>query len=375
MSNQGSGAKTRIMSDYIILAEKKSRKELLDSLLKEIFERVLRQAEQGENPFLEIPERSKNTIVYDEKRDLILLKKLLYRRDFLNLKNVRKFTQTLAIASTIVELLRRGIHAQLRDVFYTRAYIFNSQRESDDIIEDLAAMTGVYRESLGVIASAKGVCVGDIRIRDRGDLIDCSRLGTGGWSITPLVEEVEFIDVNAEFVLVVEKDAAFFRLVEDKFWKKHKCILITGKGQADIATRRFVKRLRDELDLPVFMLVDSDPYGFYIASVYKRGSITLSFDSLRLATRDAKLLGLLPSDLDKYEIPKYARLKMTEADVKRLLEIRKYAWFQDERYQKEFELMLKRGEKAEVQALCSKDITYLSDTYVPRKLEEEDWLE
>ncbi len=360
--------------EYIILAEKIEREKLIDKMLNEIFLRILSQIRKRQNPFLEIPARKKEVVVYDEEKDLILLKKILMKRDFFNMKNVRKFTQTVAVSSTITELLRRNIHAQLRDIFYNRAYIFETQNESDAIIEDIAAMMGVYRENLGVIASAKGVCVGEIKIRDKGDLIDCSRLGTGGWSITPLVDEVEFVDYGAEYVLVIEKDAAFFRLVEDKIWKKQKCILVTGKGQADVATRRFVKRLREELKLPVYILVDSDPYGFYIASVYKRGSIQLSFDTPRLATQDAKLLGLLPSDLDKYKVPKYARLKMTEADIKRLSEISNYPWFKNKRYQEEFQLMLERKEKAEVQALCSKNITYLSDVYIPKKMEERDWL-
>ncbi len=360
--------------EFIVLAGKIKGEKLLGKLLREIFHHILKQIDRRENPYIEIPARRRETIVYDEERDLILLKRVLMKRDFLNMRNVRKFTQTVAIGATITELLKRNIHAQLRDIFYNRAYLFETQKESDAIIEDIAAMMGVYRENLGVVASAKGVCVGEVKIRDKGDVIDCSRLGTGGWSITPLVDEVEFIDHNADFVLVIEKDAAFFRLVEDKFWKKHKCILVTGKGQADIATRRFVKRIREEIGLPIYLLVDSDPYGFYIASVYKRGSIKMSFDSPRLATKDAKLLGLLPSDLDKYRVPSYARLKMDEADLKRLSEIREYPWFKDEKYQREFEIMFKTKQKAELQALCSKDLTFLSDVYVPRKIKEEDWL-
>ncbi len=360
---------------YIVIAKKASDEQVLEKLLDFAFKRTLSLLEKGEDPYLEIPVRTRDTIVYDEEKDMVLLKRVLAKRNFLNIGKVRKFTQTLAIAATIAELLTRHKHAQLRDVFYNRAYLFKDQRESDGIIEDLAAALGVCREALNVIASAKGVCVGQIKIRDRGDVIDCSKLGTGGWSITPLVDEIEFVDCKAEFVLVVEKDAAFFRLVEDRFWEKYKCLLVTGKGQADIATRRFVKRLREELGLPVFILVDSDPYGFYIASVYKRGSISLSFDTPRLATKDAKLLGLLPSDLDKYKVPKYARLKMTEADLKRLREIRRYPWYQREEYQREFDIMEKRGEKAEIQALCAHGLTYLTDKYLPTKLERQDWLD
>jgi hypothetical protein len=35
----------------------------------------------------------------------------------------------------------------------------------------------------------------------------------------------------------VEKDAAFMRLAEDRFYNTHPCIIVTAKGQPDVATR------------------------------------------------------------------------------------------------------------------------------------------
>jgi meiotic recombination protein SPO11 len=40
--------------------------------------------------------------------------------------------------------------------------------------------------------------------------------------------------------LLVEKDAAFQRLAEDRFFNTYPCIIITGKGEADLATRQVV---------------------------------------------------------------------------------------------------------------------------------------
>jgi meiotic recombination protein SPO11 len=42
---------------------------------------------------------------------------------------------------------------------------------------------------------------------------------------------------DALFILLVEKDAAFMRLAEDRFYNTHPCIIITAKGQPDVATR------------------------------------------------------------------------------------------------------------------------------------------
>ena len=63
-------------------------------------------------------------------------------------------------------------------------------------------------------------------------------------------------------------------------------------------------------------LVDSDPYGLKILTVYISGSKIMSHDSASLTTPDIKWLGVRPSDLDKYRIPEQCRLPMTEQDIK-----------------------------------------------------------
>lgn len=50
------------------------------------------------------------------------------------------------------------------------------------------------------------------------------------------------------------------------------CIIMTAKGQPDVASRLFLRKLRDTLRIPVLALVDSDPYGLKILSVYMKGA-------------------------------------------------------------------------------------------------------
>lgn len=45
------------------------------------------------------------------------------------------------------------------------------------------------------------------------------------------------IQSDALFILLVEKDAAFMRLAEDRFYNDYPSIIITAKGQPDVATR------------------------------------------------------------------------------------------------------------------------------------------
>ena len=141
---------------------------------------------------------------------------------------------------------------------------------------------GCTRTSLHVVASEKGVVVGRLRFTEDGDPIDCSRMGVGGKAIPPQVHKVADVDSDAKFILLVEKDAAFMRLAEDRFYHDYPCIIITAKGQPDVATRLFLRLLKDRLKLPVLALVDADPYGLKILSVYMkaRGAGACLFPSL-----------------------------------------------------------------------------------------------
>lgn len=140
------------------------------------------------------------------------------------------------------------------------------------------------------------------------------------------------------------------RLAEDRFYNKYPCIVVTGKGQPDVATRLFLKRITDELKIPVLALVDSDPYGLKILSVYCSGSKQMSYDSGHLTTSEIKWLGIRPSDLDKFRLPEQCRLPMTENDKKMGLELLKEPFIQkNPLWVNELNLMLQTGVKAEIQ--------------------------
>jgi len=189
------------------------------------------------------------------------------------------------------------------------------------------------------------------------------------------VDTITDIESDAEFILLVEKDAAFLRLAEDRFYEKYPCIIVTGKGQPDIATRMFVKKIQRTLNLPVLGFVDSDPYGMKILLVYSIGSKRLSYETMFLASPDIKWLGVLPSDLDKYEIPQAARLKMTDSDIATGKALLKEPFVRRrKRWVEELSLMIKTGQKAEIQALASHGFRFLTEKYLPEKLETADWI-
>jgi len=186
--------------------------------------------------------------------------------------------------------------------------------------------------------------------------------------------EIIKLDSSADFVLVIEKDAVWQRLNEDKFWKKHNCIIITGKGQPDRGTRRIVNRLHTEFKLPIYVLTDADPWGYYIYSVIKQGSINLSFLSDRLGTPQAKFIGLTTQDVKKYKIASNVTIKLNQGDIKRTHEMMNYVWFKPREWQHELKHMLESGVKLELEALSSKSIRFISETYLPDKIAKKDFL-
>ena len=292
--------------------------------------------------------------------------------------------QTLMVAAECKSIKNQGVTTTIRDLYYalkrtipgTRENTFEEQDESDPVVEDLEAMLDTLRENLNLKADRKGYMAGSISLVDMGDRINCAKMGSSGWAIPSNVEDsvIQFEDAKAEYILVIEKDAVWQRLNEDKFWKKHKCIIITGKGQPARGTRRLVNRLHNEYKLPVYVLCDADCYGYYIYSVIKQGSINLSFLSDRLGTPDAKYIGLTTLDVEKFDIPHNVTIKMTNLDIKRTKELMGYVWFKPKEWQKELKNMLKAGYKLELEALSAKGIKFITEKYLPQKIQQQDFL-
>ena len=149
--------------------------------------------------------------------------------------------------------------------------------------------------------------------------------------------------------------------------------MVSTHGQAARGTRRLIRRLNKEHDLPVIVFTDCDAYGWYIYSVLKAGSMNLAHTSEKFATPDAKFIGLTMTDIVEYDLKKHT-IKATEQDIRRAKELLNYKWFQHPLWQREIKLMLKKGYKAELQALASRGFKFISETYLPDKIEKKDFL-
>jgi len=362
------------------ISKKKHRKEVIKSI-EGMGKEVLAEIQKSKPPSIDIPIRTLANIEFDEKNMRLALGGKRSNRSFMNVAHTRKFMQTMMDASFCRQLLNDDLHTSLRDMYYalkrnipgTKDNTFEEQGESDPCVVDLETMRDVLREELHLNADVRGRVVGKVVIKDRGDTVNWSKLGSGGWSIPSNVEEIEIKSVDADYIFVVEKNAAFERMHEDHFWKKQNCVLLTSQGQAARGVRRLVNRLSTEFNLPVIIFTDCDAYGWYIYSVIKWGSMNLAHVSNRLGTPNAKYVGLTMRDIEEYDLKNYT-IKATQMDLKRANELMSYPWFKNKEWQDELKLMIKMKYKAELEALSSRGLKFMTETYLPEKIESKSFL-
>ncbi len=344
--------------------------------IEEIFRKVFVETINAGTPALKVPSRNANNVIYDEESDLLLLGENYSERKWDDISTVKKFTAQLRVLQIIHELLEQNIHGSKREIFYNDVALFEDQnRGSDPLIEDCAVMLGTYRKNVHVTANDRGLVVGRLTYLDHGDVIDCTKQGSSGKNVNPMQDHVTDLESDAEFILLVEKQAAFLRLAEDKFYERYPCVILTGSGQPNVATRIFLRRMSHDLQLPVLAVMDSDPFGLDILRVYGLGSKALSYESYELATPNIQWLGVRPTDLDKYNLPQNTRLPMSKMDINRAKQMmdEKFVKVRPE-WTKELKLMVETKQKAEIQALASRGMKFFTDEYLPTKIETGDWV-
>jgi len=347
-------------------------------VMKDISKNILIQR----MPILDVPKVGYDNTVWSEEKRMLTIgnKKVQVSPD--SIKKIPTFSQYLVMANAVRKLLDEEMESTIRGMYYAtlstvgddkiKQKFWNSQENSDDAIKAVELLTGVPREEFSVTSKPKGMISGPITLRVGGDIIDCN-LGSRATSqlIPTNIRDVEIVDVNANFVMVVEKDTVLNNIRKSGFIQKYNAILLTGSGEPDRATRMMVKTLNEVWKKPVVIFADADPWGLGIALRYKIGSESLSYDSDRLVTPNSKVLGMMFSDIYDYNIPEVARLPASEEDLSRASDMKRKPWLSDKRWQKELSLFLQRKEKCELDAFFKHGFKYLAETYIPEKLRQE----
>jgi DNA topoisomerase-6 subunit A len=351
---------------------KEKRREVLKSM-RRFGARLYSQMENGVFPWIKMPSRSIENIFYSPELRQYILGDKTVRRSARNIRHIRPFTQLVWAGYFASELAKNRKTSTLRDVYYSaQAYdmSFKDQAESNSIVTDLETVTGFSREDFNVFPEERSAIFGDLTIEYTVPGYEGKQLDLmshpDGVMIGPALTSAEFVKTGADKVIAIEKGGLFTRFIEERVHKKFNALLVLTAGQAPRATRHFIHRLNKELDLPVFIFTDGDPWGMHIAMVIISGSANAAH--LReLTTPDAKWSGVWATDIVDYKLPSDA---LTDVDVKRLHELEKDPRYKGELWQREIEKFLSIKKKAEQEAFSRYGLTYIVDEYLPAKLKE-----
>jgi len=333
----------------------------------------------GEIPELQLPTRTKSNIEYDTESGVWTYGDRTSTRSANSVRGARKLLKAAYTIEFLANQLDEGRSSTLRELYYLSESWdndeaqFKSQDESNDLVEDLEIVTGVTREDFHMRPEESGATLmGPLEIREqtrRGEReIHCQEdVGEGGYQIPNNPDMIEFLDDDIDFALAVETGGMRDRLVENGFDEAYDCLVIHLKGQPARATRRITKRVHDELDVPIAVFADGDPWSYRIYGSVAYGSIKSAHLSKYLATPAAQFVGIQPEDIVEYDLPADP---LSDSDVNALESELEDPRFQTDYWEEQIELQLDIGKKSEQQSLASRGLDFVTDTYLPERLGE-----
>jgi len=347
--------------------------------IKDVAESVRARILKGRKPAMTVPVRSLSNVSYRPRRGFFQLNGARIERT-LTVNTVKTFAQSLRMMALSKTHVEQGKHSSKREAYYISKNWgearFKEQTESDLIMDDVEAMLGVTREQLHFRADEHGGSVaGELVVIDRDRKtgrkteIDCSRFGSGSYTVPSVVERLGF-KTQAKFVLCVETNGTFERLVEEGYATRAHCVLVAMGGVPSRSCRRFVRRVSDAFKLPVYVFTDGDPYGYFnIYRTLKVGSGNAAHLNEYFCVPRARFLGVTPQDIADFDL-KDCTHPLQPTDIKRAHDALKNDPFvkHHKEWQTAIHTMLKMGKRVEQQAFAKHGLDFVVTKYLPTKL-------
>ena len=358
---------------------KKDYSEVINKI-DAVASKIYNDFEKIEIPSLNLPTRTKANIKFSDKYNVWKYGTGVTERSAKSLDGAYMLLRTMYLVDFIKEMIKIKKSSTLREMYYIsegwELAKFHSQQESNLLAEDLEVITSCMREDFKLRPEEDGArVIGNVTIEEvtRNNTkkkIHCQDdVGDAGYSIPYNVEpeKITFKNFDADFVIAIETGGMFDRLAENNFDTSNRAILVHLKGQPARSTRRFIKRLCSEKNIPVLVFTDCDPWSYRIFASIAYGAIKTAHISEYLATPSSQYLGVTPSDIENYNLPTDS---LTKEDINALKSELTDPRFQDSFWKGEIKLQLKLGKKSEQQALAKYGLDYVTDTYLPEKLTE-----
>jgi DNA topoisomerase-6 subunit A len=295
-------------------------------IARELCAEMLKDLEKADRPVLEAIKCALDNCFYDHKVGYLTPGKKMVRTE-LNVSSVLKMSRAVFILEILLRNLESGAVNTKRELYYIakgeckqnkelKPLDFNDQSESDAIIDFICELMEIYREEINCFANDRGgqtYCRNLVVTEHLTDgtkaVVDLSSLGTTPFQPKnkPQSFTLKAKKGKLDFCLVVESQGTANTLVTNGFTKRHNAIVMGAEGVPSNGVRSWSKTIQDQLKIPIYFLGDLDAYTMQnIFRTLKAGSAASLIRNADFSAPEVKFLGVLPSDVKKYDLTNYA---------------------------------------------------------------------
>jgi len=259
----------------------------------------------------------------------------------LNVSSVQKISRSVFLMDILLGNLRSGAVNTKRELYYIAKGLikgdkfykpldFESQNESDSIIDFICDMFEVYREEMNCFANDRGgqtysknLIVTETLDDGTKAVVDLSTLGTTPFQPKNKPQQFRLKSKKGklDYCLVVESEGTANTLVSNGMIKRHNCIVMGAQGVPSNGVRGWCKTIQDQLGIPIYFYGDLDAYTLQnIFRTLKAGSASSLIRNADFSAPQVRFLGLLPEDVKKYDLYCY---DVSEKDASEMRSLKK----------------------------------------------------
>lgn len=290
----------------------------------DLCDRVLHELEEGRRPVLKATKCSLDNAIYSPKLGYLTPGSKKVSSE-LNVSSVKKISRAVFMLELMLRNVQSGGVNTKRELYYMckgllkqaphlKPLDFDDQDESDASIDFVCEILECYREEMNCFANDRGgqtyskqLVVTETMPNGDQAVIDLSQLGTSPFMPKNRPQNLTLsAKKKMEFCLVVESEGTANTLVANGITTRYNCIIIGAQGVPSNSVRGWVKRIQDQIDVPIFFFGDLDAYSLQnIYRTLKAGSASSLIRNSDFSAPDVKYLGVLPEDIKRYDLFHY----------------------------------------------------------------------
>ena len=290
----------------------------------QVCDTMLKDLERAKRPVLSAVKCSLDNSEYNSKTGYLVSKGKRVKSE-LNVSSVQKISRAIFLLEILLNNLKGGLVNTKRELYYIckgliksdtvyKPLDFDSQNESDSVIDFICDMLEVYREEMNCFANDRGgqtysknLVVTETLPDNTKAVVDLSTLGTTPFQPKNKPQQFQLKKKGQlDFCLVVESEGTANTLVANGMTKRHKCIIMGAQGVPSNAVRGWCRTIQNQLKIPIFFYGDLDAYTLQnIYRTLKAGSAASLIRNADFSATKVHFLGLLPEDIKKYDLHCY----------------------------------------------------------------------